>query len=278
MALRTAVMNSADISPRIRKPRHLLRRLVLLTLLTAAYALGLVLLLEKVSWFPLILFSYFAASTVAVVPGFGARLLLSNRHWFIRSVTAAVMPLAGLSILGYFSDWKIGINVIALSRGYVSYGDLTHLVLGITGSWAALWAWYRPAPREIESSTSVEPVRPVAGPQGDRVRIPRSWTLQPRLRLGTGAGVRSGNGSRPAVRGRAKFVTKQPTRPKRRSSLLSRAHVQLAVVEDHRCPYCLENVSRNDPGGVKECEVCHSLHHADCWAITGVCQVPHLNT
>jgi ribosomal protein L37AE/L43A len=50
------------------------------------------------------------------------------------------------------------------------------------------------------------------------------------------------------------------------------------MVEEHRCPYCLDPVSRNDPRGVKECDVCHTLHHADCWAITGVCQVPHLNT
>jgi hypothetical protein len=60
--------------------------------------------------------------------------------------------------------------------------------------------------------------------------------------------------------------------------MLHRPHVQIAVVEDHRCPYCLEPVKRSDPGGVKECEVCHTLHHADCWDITGVCQVPHLNT
>jgi hypothetical protein len=50
------------------------------------------------------------------------------------------------------------------------------------------------------------------------------------------------------------------------------------VVEEHRCPYCLDAVARTDPRGVKECEVCHTLHHADCWAITGICQVPHLNT
>ncbi|MBI5302633.1 MAG: hypothetical protein HY868_10890 [Chloroflexi bacterium] len=50
-----------------------------------------------------------------------------------------------------------------------------------------------------------------------------------------------------------------------------------AVVEE-RCPYCLDVVKRNDPRGIKVCEVCHTPHHADCWAITGKCQVPHLNT
>ena len=54
--------------------------------------------------------------------------------------------------------------------------------------------------------------------------------------------------------------------------------VQLAVHEEHRCPYCLEDVNRNDPRGAVECPVCHTLHHKDCWDITGTCQVPHLNT
>lgn len=51
----------------------------------------------------------------------------------------------------------------------------------------------------------------------------------------------------------------------------------VAHVED-RCPYCFDIVKRNDPRGVKVCEVCGTPHHADCWAVTGKCQVPHLNT
>ena len=278
MALRAAAMNSADISPQFRKSHHLMRKLVLLLLLTSAYALGLVILRMKVAWLPLILFSYFSDCTVAVISGFGARLLLSKRNWFIRSITASVTPLVGLAILGYFSDWKIGIDVIALRGGYISWEDLSHLVLGITVSWAALWAWYRPAARDEEFSTNDEPVHPVVIPEPRRTRLSRSWSLQPRLRIGTGASSHSGNGSRPSVRLRLQLMTRQPVRPNLRSSLMHRPHVQLAVVEEHRCPYCLETVSRTDPGGVKECEVCHSLHHADCWAITGMCQVPHLNT
>ncbi len=64
--------------------------------------------------------------------------------------------------------------------------------------------------------------------------------------------------------------------PKRRRRS-KKARVQLALVEEHRCPYCLENVTRTDPRGVVECTVCHTLHHKDCWDITGTCQVPHLN-
>ena len=70
-----------------------------------------------------------------------------------------------------------------------------------------------------------------------------------------------------------------PDRPKPRlASSRHRPAVQLAVHEEHRCPYCLEPVKRNDARGVVECQVCHTLHHKDCWDITGNCQVPHLNT
>lgn len=272
MALRAVAMNPAEISAPIRRPQHLLRKLVLLALLTSAYALGLVLLYSNASWFPQPMFSFFADSTLAVVAGFGSRLLLSKRNWFIRFLAATVLSVAGLAIMGYFSQWEIGIDAIALSRSYLSWEDLIHLSVGITVSWAALWAWVRPAPKDVETSEFVE------SDQSAVVVQPRSWLPQPRMRIGSGVDAHSGNGSRPSVRARLKLVTKQPTRPKKMRNLQAhRPHVQLALVEEHRCPYCLEPVLRTDVRGIKECNVCHSLHHADCWAVTGTCQVPHLN-
>ena len=51
--------------------------------------------------------------------------------------------------------------------------------------------------------------------------------------------------------------------------------VKLVGRTENRCPYCLEIVQKSDPRGVKICPVCHTYHHADCWAVTGTCQVPH---
>ncbi len=53
--------------------------------------------------------------------------------------------------------------------------------------------------------------------------------------------------------------------------------VRLVGKEEHRCPFCLQEVVPNDPRGVKTCPVCHTQHHADCWDVTGVCQVPHIH-
>ncbi len=54
--------------------------------------------------------------------------------------------------------------------------------------------------------------------------------------------------------------------------------IRLKGKEEHRCPYCFEIVRENDPRGVEICPICGTYHHADCWAVTGVCQIPHLHT
>jgi hypothetical protein len=54
--------------------------------------------------------------------------------------------------------------------------------------------------------------------------------------------------------------------------------LRVGSVVEERCPYCFDVIKRNDPRGVHVCDVCGTPHHADCWSITGKCQVPHLNT
>jgi hypothetical protein len=53
------------------------------------------------------------------------------------------------------------------------------------------------------------------------------------------------------------------------------SNIRLIGDVEQRCPYCLELVEKNDPRGVKICPICHTYHHADCWNVTGMCQVPH---
>lgn len=54
--------------------------------------------------------------------------------------------------------------------------------------------------------------------------------------------------------------------------------VRLIGAEEHRCPFCLEIVEPGDGRGMVECPICHTRHHADCWAVTGICQVPHYHS
>lgn len=75
---------------------------------------------------------------------------------------------------------------------------------------------------------------------------------------------------KPKIKPRTRSRMVMPSRRRRKEE-----HVHLAGVVEHRCPYCLEVVEKKDPRGVRVCPVCETRHHADCWAVTGTCQVPH---
>ena len=53
--------------------------------------------------------------------------------------------------------------------------------------------------------------------------------------------------------------------------------VKLMGEEEHVCPYCLEEVVKNDSQGVVVCPECGTWHHQDCWDVTGACGVAHRN-
>jgi ribosomal protein L37AE/L43A len=55
------------------------------------------------------------------------------------------------------------------------------------------------------------------------------------------------------------------------------ADVKLVGEEEHCCPYCLEEVVKNDSRGVTICPECGTWHHQDCWSLTGSCGVAHRN-
>ena len=161
--------------------------------------------------------------------------------------------------------------------------DLAHMVIAIDSSWIALRAWklkrHVKGPIALQTGhTSTRqrsvPVSEIGLPtfSGSKVRVPAGSNMRPR--------VTRKKGGRPLIfrPSASAFARPEAARSKRRNLLRHKPEVQLAVYEEHRCPYCLEDVNPRDPRGVVECQVCHTLHHKDCWDITGSCQVPHLNT
>jgi len=54
--------------------------------------------------------------------------------------------------------------------------------------------------------------------------------------------------------------------------------VKLVGVEEHVCPYCLEEVYQNNSRGVTICKECGTWHHQDCWNLSGSCGVAHRNS
>ena len=298
MTLRTAAMNLN--SDHTSESWHLVRKTILLFLLVVALALGLVILYRQKNNFPLTLFNLLADISLGLLAGLGARFVLRQRHWFIQASASAAMTVVGLIVLGYFTNWLVGIGPLQMGlvrvhwfdsihvplqlplefkRSQTDWLDLAYLVIGIDTSWIALRAWKQQFTDVVElpaqssrriqkqratqtisqpSSPLIRPPSPISRPL-TRPRIKRKKLIHPII-------------SKPA------FPPAVRPKSSRGWSLRGKPKIQLAVYEEHRCPYCLEPVKRDDPRGTVECEVCHTLHHKDCWDITGACQVPHLNT
>jgi hypothetical protein len=277
------------------------RKLFLLFLLAVAAVLGLVILFRQYMNVPMGLFNLLADVSIGLIMGVGSRLVLRRRHWLLRAITATALSVVGLALLGWLTAARSGIGPVTLESrrvhwldqahialriptpsnpGTMDLMDLAHMVIAVDTSWLALRAWQRrsrvsrastKAPAVLRPSLIAAPARMAAMPSAPVPQVrPRaiSRTRPPAGRKKIG---------RPRISGAALAVRPDRSTSRRRSVFRRRPEVQLAAYEAHRCPYCLEDVNRNDARGSVECPVCHTLHHKDCWDITGTCQVPHLN-
>lgn len=290
MAVRAVAMSS-DYSSQPPERSHLFRKVVLVSLLAAALALGLAILFREKPSYPVWFQSGFAAASLGLVTGFGARFTLSRRNWFIRLLAAMTAFLIGLYVLGFATNWKYGIGPLVFWPKQVDWDGLIQIGIGFFLFLIVLTAWRH---RPLQVAEIAPAPQPVARPKAQRKPRGKSKSREiPKISLSNlpkvnwsgflkpvQQSIRVRRSSSKHKKGAVRTISAEdlPVRPQRRSLMHGKAKVQLAVVEEHRCPYCLEPVSRTDPRGVVECEVCHALHHKDCWEITGICQVPHYNS
>jgi hypothetical protein len=254
---------------------------------------------------------------IALAAGLGARFLYYARNWFVRLITAWASLIAGLFLLGYLTNWKAGFGPIEFWRTSYDWIEIAHVGGGMLLVIVALAAWWqgpavqpatskakrlRSAQRDVEPreqrpvERSLERERPREAVREQPRAVSSRSTTSSRPSTGMFSFTRSRSEPKPLrlkVAKQARAITRstpqaekvvigrltKKVRPARLRKLFQRApELQISTHEEHRCPFCLEDVKRNDPRGVKECSVCHTLHHADCWDITGMCQVPHLNS
>jgi hypothetical protein len=298
MATQTGTM-SPFYSDEYPEPSHLLRKVILLFLLVTALALGLAILYSENSSYPIWLKEIFAALSMTVTAGFGSRFIIRNQSGFVRFVAALAAYIVGLYMLGFASAWKYGMGPIEFWAKEMDWDGIVQLAIGVFLLMLVFRSWRHTQPLVSESTASS---RRSAGLFSVRRKNKGQWTnvksnsraIQPpkisipgfswpkfdesnRKKIKTSHSIARNNAR--DNRGRdLPLVVNKPIRSKRRGVFRSKPHVKLALVEEHRCPYCLDIVNRTDKRGTVECEVCHTLHHKDCWEITGMCQVPHLNT
>ena len=241
----------------------LLRKLVLLLLVMVATAIGLVaLLLQARLKIPILAFLLTDAA-MGLVAGFSARWIIPKRARLLRIASALVFITGGLALLGWFSGWAFGIDLFKPGQTRAIWWDIGQILLATGFALLALYAWRARSQSAPETQTPTVEKLPHTRrkPQKRPPRTPKPQTAPP--------------AAAQAIQLPSQPIAAQLATPKRKRFNHSRPKLVLSSEEEHRCPYCLELIDPDDPRGVVECEICHTLHHADCWAITGTCQVPH---
>jgi hypothetical protein len=296
ISMRRAILGEGSFA------ESLLGRILILVLYTSLVGIVLTLLfVVNRQWAPVFL-KYVILVATGIAAGFGARRLLVGRP-FLMKLGAGIFALAmALGVMNVLTLGYLGLNLLRAYPSNPEWDGALQLVVASIAAWAALRAWAviirevvvepryssapaalpapRPAPRSTPQRSSRRISHSVRRPSRSRARTASSslgasfsaWTNRVATQLGALLPAPAGG---TATR-RRKLAKKSAKGKSRRQRFRRREPaVYLSGNEEHRCPYCLEEVRPNDPRGVKICKVCKTWHHGDCWSVTGVCQVPH---
>jgi hypothetical protein len=233
------------------------------------------------------LLSLAATVGLGLVAGFAARYMLRGRMGLLRLLAAWAAILVGQLLLGLLTAGGMGVGPVRVPLTAPDWRGLWHCALSVWASLLALYAW--PVQRVEEEPSVAQPRRSLREyPQDawhaltERVRGALQGLRRRPMRVATSPNpppvpARSGLQSAPAPRTQGHrnrtATTKRQLERKRRAKRMAEIHVM--GTEESRCPYCLDIVQPNDARGIVTCPICRARHHADCWAITGMCQVPH---
>lgn len=213
------------------------------------------------------------------------------------SVPASAIPLVGMAATGLFVGATSGLALRG-SKGMLRFSAAMFVVMAsllateIVRS-IGLHISFRDAllnenPAVMAEQIGLGALGALLGTQTGRVRVRPTGAVQ-----GRSADRSQRVSERRRARGRARNARTAaasapsqgvqigkpaPQKPIYKRRRWVRPGVHLGREKTSVCPYCLEEVKPRDPRGRVVCKICGTPHHADCWAITGKCEVPHLQT
>lgn len=275
-------MMSSGSLPSASPRSNLPARVIILFLLAIISGLLLALLIRLGYPLAYLFMIFFVASVLGLVSGFGARAILMKHGlgWQLLACPAAMF--SGMFALGMATGWKYGLGPLTFNIGRFDWSALIQVLTGLLVAGMSLMAWRKPAPgrsptREVDLSRNLVQQQPQPIPAAPQNLVKTIPVKKNAISIPTAIASNQVTTNKSRKSRTIKTDAKKPATAwtKRRSS---RADVQFSASEKFRCPYCLEPVLPNDARGIVECKICHTPHHADCWAITGVCQVPHQNS
>ncbi|MBE9524226.1 MAG: hypothetical protein IMY76_03950 [Chloroflexi bacterium] len=264
---------------------------VFLVVLTVIVASGALTLLYGLALnLPVFLLSGIVLSSLGMVAAFSARVLLRNHTRALRLLSAMVAVLCGLLIIGMITRGAVGVNLRTWHSSSPNWTGLIQVFWSELVTWLALLSWSKtvhlkenvtPQQKKIKAP---KPKQTRDGINFPEFKIPRIRML---FSLPKNIGTKKLLEKRPwPINWRSKHKKRSGQRVKLKKSTLthtskyfnqnhSQEPIKLVGVEEHNCPFCLETVTKKDSRGLKICSKCKTWHHADCWDMTGECQVPH---
>jgi hypothetical protein len=268
--------------------------LVILTVLVVSGAS--ILLFQANLNLPFPLLEGIIVTLIGFASGLSTRWLLRRSRPSLRLLSALGALLAGLALLGAFSSGAIGLQLAAQRASGPDWGGLLKFLWGSAVAWLTLRAWRKSL--HIKRPAARKPKVKARPRQSRSASKPASWISLPKIEVpgfvkpqawrklvkglkrrsaDLGKGLRRSPGIQVGPRRGSSNRLRPPARRLGSSSGFKRRSKQVQLVggQEHHCPFCLQVVTRGDPRGVKICSICKTWHHADCWAVTGSCQVPH---
>jgi len=239
------------------------------------------------------LLKYIVVLLVGLLAGFSARRFLTGHTRFLELLAALISTAISLASLHILSAGFIGIDLFFRSTSNPDWQGLIQYGVAALGSLLVINAF--------RSRPFIEGITTIPQPQKES----KSWL--PKLSLpkvkksGSAASKTAPSKKEPAKikqttkkkSSNALAIQKMASKPKKlavvapppsktrkpakRTKKNAKPEIKFVGKEEHICPYCLDPVLDHDPRGVKICPICKTRHHADCWGITGACQIPHSN-
>lgn len=231
---------------------------------------------------------------ILLVAGIGTglvcRLAVPKRLWFLKSIFAVLGSLLSIAILDWFFPGSFVLlqkqTFPALNWSTAEYTQIGCLLV-ITLLIALLGKKQTVSPQPIvQRSEPKKIIQKSASTRNASKLTVKSKAKTPAVKLNAPAKKKTAKKAAPKKAAAKNSVSavkvktaKKASPSKKKTATTKRRskskNVKLNGTEEHRCPYCLEIVEKNDPRGIVICPECGTWHHKDCWDITGSCQVAH---
>jgi len=248
------------------------------------------------------LLKYIVVLLVGLLAGFSTRRFLANHTRVLQLMAALISTALGLASLHILSAGFIGINLFYRSNNSPDWEGLIQFGLAALGSLLVINAFRtRSAPQQVHRAPAPAPAAAAPQTKAETIRslprfsFPALKKSEPKVTKIAPAKKERVSAKKTTTKKTSNTlaIQKKATKPKklavvaapkpktkkpaRKAKKNAKTEIKFVGKEEHICPYCLDPVEDHDPRGVKICTICKTRHHADCWGITGACQIPHSN-